>query len=382
MFIAVDAHTLDFKIKAGIYFSTYRLIQNMSLVDNINKYTILGKNSTLTGINTEENQFILKDLSLPSLNLFNMDFSIPLIWLPFVLPTQLIKYKPDVLFSPTPVLPLLCPCKAVIKVHDLASLKKQNYYDSRTKLSFMFATYAAVRRADKIIAISQFTKDELINLMHVHPDKIAVVHASYDSSLFHRQDNDEQIASIKYKYKIEGRYILYFGTLEPRKNIPKLIEAFAHLKKQGNFDYKLVIAGSKGWLYKQIYDAVTSNGLQSEIIFPGYIRSEELPSLISGAVATVFVSTYEGFGSPPVEAMACGTPVITSNISSMPEIVGDAALLVNPHDTAEIARTIRLVVENEYLRKSLSQKGINRVKLYLPEIEARKTVEILTNFER
>jgi glycosyltransferase involved in cell wall biosynthesis len=185
---------------------------------------------------------------------------------------------------------------------------------------------------------------------------------------------------VRGKYDIKGEYLLYVGTLEPRKNVVRLLQAFHKLKREGHTDYKLVITGAKGWLYQNIFSLISKLELHHQVIFTGWVPEEELPILMSGAQVLVYPSLYEGFGLPPLQAMACGTPVITSNISSMPEVVGDAAILIDPYNIDEIATAIHQVLSDGDLRQRMSQMGIERAKLFSLEKEARQTIEIFNSF--
>jgi glycosyltransferase involved in cell wall biosynthesis len=181
---------------------------------------------------------------------------------------------------------------------------------------------------------------------------------------FYKRATADIIESIKKKYNINGDYILYLGTLEPRKNLERLIEAYAAVKESEKAAPLLVIAGGKGWLYESIFETVKRFGIENSVIFTGYVPDADKPALLSGAKVFCFPSLYEGFGMPPLEAMACGTPVLTSNVASLPEVCGDAAYYVNPLLVSEIEQGIKQLCFNEELRNNLIQKGEERVKLF------------------
>jgi glycosyltransferase involved in cell wall biosynthesis len=234
-------------------------------------------------------------------------------------------------------------------------------------------------RADTIITISQFSKSEIVKYLAVPKEKIVVMPCGVDFEFFRPDYSTEEIQTIKDKYSINSDYILYLGTLEPRKNIEKLIDAYQLLKSRNNDIPKLVIAGRKGWQYNSIFQKVNEYRLINDIIFTGYLSEQDTPVLMKGAHAFVFPSIYEGFGMPPLEAMACGTPVITSNVASLPEVVGDAALLVNPFSVESIAEAIGKIIQDECLRTSLSQKGLIHASSFSWDRSAKIVLDVYNN---
>lgn len=189
-------------------------------------------------------------------------------------------------------------------------------------------------------------------------------------------DDEEKKNVVKEKYGIRGDYYLYLGTLEPRKNIERIIEAYSLLKQRKTVIPKLVIAGKKGWMYDAIFNTVVENNLEADVIFTGYVEVADAPILMSAAVAFVFPSLYEGFGMPPLEAMACGTPVITSNCASLPEVVGEAGILVNPFSVDEISKAMIDIYDKKELRKELIEKGIVRAHLFTWDVISEELYEI------
>lgn len=217
-------------------------------------------------------------------------------------------------------------------------------------------------RADLVITISEFSKREIIKYLNIPEEKIAVVPCGIDLSVYHPNYSIEDKEKVKKKYVIPGEYILYLGTLEPRKNIPVLIEAYSQLINEGNDTHipYLVLAGMKGWSYDEIFEKVKSLGLEERVVFTGYVDKEDAPILMAGAEFFVFPSKYEGFGIPPLEAMACGTPVIVSDAASLPEVVGDAGLYAKVDDAESLKEKMKTLLENVDLRKKFSGKAIER----------------------
>jgi glycosyltransferase involved in cell wall biosynthesis len=254
--------------------------------------------------------------------------------------------------------------KRVVTIHDMAFKRFPETVCFKTKMSLILNIKKTLKRADKIITVSNFSKDEIIKFFNIDAGKIAVVPNGVDFSLFNPNYDIAKINEVKDKYKINGSYFLYLGTLEPRKNLIRLISAYNEYIKLTDSSTLLVLAGQKGWMYDGIFEKVRELKLEEKIIFTGYIKDYEAPILINGAVAFCFTSLYEGFGMPPLEAMACGTPVLTSNISSLPEVVGDAAILVDPYSEKEITNALVKLHNDENLRKELSEKGLVQAKKF------------------
>ena len=264
--------------------------------------------------------------------------------------------------------------KKVITVYDLTFELFPQWHIKET-LIWGERIYRLVCEADRIIAISENTKKDLIKLYKILPEKIKVIHLAADE--IYRPINDSNaLASSLQKYDLPNKFILFVGTLEPRKNLNRLIQAYRMLKERGGLEHKLVIVGRKGWLYEEIFKIVKNLGLSREIIFTGYVPEEVLVLLYNISDLFVYPSLYEGFGLPPLEAMSCGTPVITSNISSLPEVVGDAAILVNPYNVEEIAEAIERVLSDEKLQQRLRRKGLERAKFFSWEKTAKETIKV------
>jgi glycosyltransferase involved in cell wall biosynthesis len=305
----------------------------------------------------------------------------PRLWTHFRLALELAQHPPDVLFVPAHVLPLYCPVPAVVTVHDLGYAHYPEAHRPFDRWYLDWTTRRHTRVARHIIADAQATKDDLIRLYGANPDHITVVYLGRDERLTPVTDLG-LIAQTKARYGIQGDYLLYIGTLHPRKNLARLVEAF-HLARQSlppsAQAVKLVIAGQQGWLYDEIFARVEALGLQGQVLFPGYIAGEAKPPLLSGALACVFPSLYEGFGLPVLEAMACATPVLTSNVSSLPEVAGEAALLVDPQRAEEIAGGLVQLMVNADLRQQLVERGLRQVERFSWEKAAGEVLEILEN---
>ncbi len=317
----------------------------------------------------------------------------PRLWTHWRLAQELRAHPPDQLFVPAHVLPLNCPLPALVTVHDLGYKHYPQTHPLFERWYLNWTTRRHCQVAHHIIADSQATVDDLLHFYQADPEHITVVYLGRDEKLT-PVTNPEIISKSKADYSIEGDYLLYLGTLHPRKNLVRLIEAFDMvLKTLPSADdalaessdsllsppLKLVIAGKKGWLYEEIFTKAQELGLEQQVIFPGFINNQDKPALLSGALAYLFPSLYEGFGLPVLEAMACGTPVLTSLTSSLPEVAGDAALLVNPHQVEDIAKGIKTLITNNSLRRELTQQGFQQIRKFSWDKAAAQVFEIMAN---
>jgi glycosyltransferase involved in cell wall biosynthesis len=302
----------------------------------------------------------------------------PRLWTHVRLSWEMARQPPDVLFVPAHVLPLVHPRSSVVTVHDLGYRHYPAAHPLLDRLYLDLSTRYNARAARRVIAVSQATQDDLVQYYGIEPGKITVVYSGWDERMQPVED-EATIEGIKARYGIRGEYVLYVGTLQPRKNLGRLLEAVALLRVQAQRGEApgLVIAGRKGWLYDQIFQQVERLGLESEVVFPGYVPQEDLPALLSGARLFVFPSLYEGFGLPMLEAMACGTPVVCSNVSSLPEVAGDAALLVDPLDVKGMAEAMNRLLQDEGLRAELVERGYRQVRQFSWERCARETLAVL-----
>ncbi len=248
--------------------------------------------------------------------------------------------------------------KTLLMVHDMAVFAYPETLSWRTKYMLGMTLRKSTKRADHLLTVSEFSKREMVSYLKLDPEQITVVPNGVDFSRFHTGYSKEAIASVTRKLGIEGDYFLYLGTLEPRKNIPRLIEAYALLQKKLEKVPRLVLAGRKGWLYESIFERVQALGLQKDVLFAGYVSDEDTPPLMAGAKAFVFPSLYEGFGMPPLEAMACGTPVIVANTASLPEVVGESGLYVDPFDIGSMVEAMERIVLDAELCRQVSASGM------------------------
>ena len=261
------------------------------------------------------------------------------------------------------IIPPFVHGKKVVTVHDMVYKAFPETVRGRTRFMLEMGLKRSMKRADIIITDSEFSKSEIVKYFPQHEKKIRVVPCGVDLERFHPCTKPERIPEVKRSLEIEGDYFLYLGTIEPRKNLERLIAAYGHLaEKLGEKCPKLVMAGGKGWLNDGIYRRVEKLGLTDKVIFTKYVPSEDLNPLMCGALAFVFPSIYEGFGMPPLEAMACGVPVLASGEASLRDVTGDCAMICDAYSVKSIAKGLYRLCTDEKLRNELSRKGIERAK--------------------
>lgn len=275
-----------------------------------------------------------------------------ILWEQVVWPWQAWRRGLRLLHSMAFVTPLLAPCPSVITVYDLSFYHFPERFPTLQRWYLSSQTRRSCQRARRIITISESSRQDVHRFLGVPLAQIDVVVPGVDA--LYRPLPPAEVAAFRQKHGL-GRFVLHVGTLQPRKNIPVLIEAFARLDDP---ELKLVLVGGKGWLYDDIFRQVQALGLTERVIFTGYVPDDDLPLWYNAAELLVFPSVYEGFGLPVVEAMACGTPVIAANSSSIPEAVGEAGLLFAPDDVATLANQMTAVLTNNALRATLRQQGL------------------------
>ena len=322
----------------------------------------------------------LPDLPKESRNFKYAVFGPKKMWTQFALPIKLtFSSKLDVFFSLGHYGPRFSKIPFVVTVHDLSYLHFPDLFKKEDLYQLTNWTKYSIEKSSHVIAVSETTKDDIIKNYGVNPSKISAVYEGFDENRFKLQLK-EKIAKIKKRYKIRGDYLIFIGTLQPRKNIERLIEAFHKLVRNSKFEirnYKLIIVGRRGWLYEPIFNKVKKLQMEDSVIFTDYVEDSDLPQLISGAKAYVLPSLWEGFGIPVIEAQACGVPTVVSSTSSLPEIVAGSAVQVNPYSTISISNGISRVLTNQKLRKELIKKGLENTKRFSWQKCAGETLKIL-----
>lgn len=295
-----------------------------------------------------------------------------LIWAHTVLPYRTYKSKIDVLHIPVNVIPIFSNCPTVLTVHDTTILQNpQNFTFWYRNYSRLFLPMLA-KKAKVILTVSENSKRDIVKQLKIPPEKVVVTYLAASDDF--KTVSVRELERVKKCYNLDS-FILTVGSLEPRKNIPRLLQAYASLLKKG-FQHTLVHVGPKGWLYDEIYSEVERLSLNEKVRFLGRIPLPDLVSLYNAATLFVYPSLYEGFGLPVLEAMACGCPVITSNISSLPEVAGDAGILVDPSDVSQIADSIESVCEDKQKAGLLKNAGIKRAKEFSWKRCAKETLDV------
>jgi glycosyltransferase involved in cell wall biosynthesis len=294
-------------------------------------------------------------------------------WEQLVGPVEAARGRLDLLHGLAYAVPRLAPCPTVVTVHDLSFLRFPELFKRPNRLYLGAVTRMSVARARKVIAVSGSTKRELVELLGVPAGRVEVIPNGLEP-LF-RPLPREEVERFRRARGLPERFILHIGTLEPRKNVPLLVRAYARLRRQG-LPHALVLAGGKGWLYDAIFAEVQARGLAADVFFPGFLPVEEQPLWYNAAAAFAYPSLYEGFGLPPLESMACGTPVVVANSSSLPEVVGEAGLTVDPGDEAGLADALGGLIEDGALRDRLRGAGLERARLFDWNDVARRTVAV------
>ncbi len=363
--VAVNAHLLsgrDSYRSAGVHHYILHLLRHLgSVTDGIRFTAMLGAEASTaaTNFHIEHSRW---DTRSPMMRV---------LWEQIQQPRVLRRIQADLVHAPVFVGPLIAPCPMVATIHDLSFIRYPHLFRRANRLYLTLMTRLSARRAQRLIAVSEHTARESAQLLGVPQDRITVVYHGVDSTF--RPLPADEVAAFREHRGLPESFVLFVGTLEPRKNLTRLMEAFAHLDCGRT---ALVLAGGKGWLYDELFSSIEALGLEQSVLFPGYVPNEELPLWYNAATAFAYPSLYEGFGMPVTEAQACGTPVLTSSTTSLPEAAGEAALLVDPQDTEAIAAGLEQLLNDKGLRKSLRERGLAHARTFTWSRTARETVQV------
>ena len=294
-------------------------------------------------------------------------------WEQLVAPLMMIRDRPAAMFCPLNVIPLLMRRPAVVTVHDLAFLRFPDRFRPERRRYLAVLTRLSVQRAAHVLTDSAFTRREVITLLGVAPGKVTVAPLGRDERLGPLAPST--VAQFRQERQLPERFLLFLGTLEPRKNLATLLRAYAQSRE--GIGMPLVVAGGKGWLYEPIFELIDELGLRDDVLFAGFAPREELSFWYNAATAFVYPSLYEGFGLPPLEAMQCGTPVVSSNAASLPEVVGDAALTVDPTNVDALAAALLQIATDPALREELRSRGLQRAQHFSWDRTAAETLAVL-----
>jgi glycosyltransferase involved in cell wall biosynthesis len=316
----------------------------------------------------------------PNLDVVSFRMRSYTLWEQVGLPLALARRRLDVFHSPLG-LPLLCRPAGVATIHDVCFRTHPATFTRRMWLYFRIFLPLAVRRARTVLTVSETSKQALVELLDVAPHKVRVVPNGVDEE-FRAPDEGTDLTEVRARCGLPAEFMLYVGTLEPRKNLLRLLQACQRLWSAHGVSHKLVIVGKQGWLAGDVHDYIDRAGLRDRVVFAGYIARSDLPAVYALASVFVYPSLCEGFGLPPLEAMACGTPVVASNASAMPEVLGDAARLVDPLDVDALAHTIREVLQDQHLRDVLRTAGLKRAGEFRWDASARHMLDVYAELGR
>ncbi|MDO8444191.1 MAG: glycosyltransferase family 1 protein [bacterium] len=359
MIIGIDASKAAKEARTGVENFVYQLVLNLAKIDQHNTYFLYTNAPLPTELKKQVN-FIEK---LNRKKRF---------WNHLFLPLSVLKAPCDVYLQPTDKIPGSANKKTVAVVHDLAYKHFPAAYSTSEKLRQLRTLKNYAKYAKKIICVSQSTKNDLIKYYPNLKSKIEIIALGYDPEMFHPFENPRDLL------KIGCPYILYAGRIEERKNSLRLIRAFLKLKKENNIPHKLVLAGDPGFNFESIFNLINGSDIYSNnIVLPGHINHDRLPEVIARADVFAFPTLYEGFGLAALEALACGAAVVTSNTSSLPEIVGDAALLCDPENVDDIADKIYKFISDEKLRQKYSVAAIKQAEYFSWTNTATQVLKIL-----
>lgn len=371
MKILVDLRSLQIKTQSGVGTYTSQLLEHLLPIDQTNSYlffynALRPQTGLFHYVNSQAIQTRIPNKLLnSSLAFFG--------WPKF----ERLVGNFDCLFLPNLHHFAVSPQKkVVITVHDLSPLITPEFYDTKRRIwHYMLSFKKKLLRANRIIAVSEFTKHELQHHLGILPEKICVIPEGVDDTKFHTNIPDSSLRDLRNRLGLPGEFILFLSTVEPRKNLLTLIESFEQLPRGTH----LVIAGQLGWKYSEVMERISTSKKRSLIHVLGYVAEEDKPVLIKLARVVCYPSFYEGFGLVPLEAMAVGTPVVTSNVSSLPEVAGGASLIVDPYHAGWLANALEQALYNNQVREVLTQKGIVQASFFRWQTAAEKTLAVFEN---
>lgn len=372
MKIGIDIRSLTDRHYSGISEYTYQLLRAIFEIDKTNSYVLFYNQA--------------KQASVPKFPYDNVEVQ------PFRYPNKIFNLSMalfswpkidkrmggvDILFMPNHMFSAWSDnCRAVLSIHDLSFEIFPEFFSNKSRLWLkLINTKKLCLKANKIIAVSENTKRDLKNLYKIDSEKISVIHEGIDRK-FKKVTDLSILESVKRKYNLPEKFLLYLGNIEPRKNIETLISAFESVSKK-HPDVKLILAGSPSWKYKAVFKKAKHSSAANKIIFLGYIEAKDKAAIYSLAHIFVYPSFYEGFGLPPLEAMACETPTIASNTASLPEVIGQGAILISPNKTDDFSKSIETLLSDSHIYQQYAQRGKFQAEKFSWHTAAQQTIEVL-----
>jgi glycosyltransferase involved in cell wall biosynthesis len=364
--IAIDAHSVGTGLAGNESYAT-NLIEALADIDRVNDYTLyVTKREAVERFTNRWPNFTTRQ-TLPHT---------PLIRIPLTLSAELRRKPVDILHVQFTA-PPLAPCSVVCTLPDLAFEHLPETFKRRSWMQLRLTVRHTVKRAAHIVTVSEYSRRDIMQTYDVASERISVIPEAAPKH-FGPVKDEKELQRVRQTYGIEGEYILSVGSIQPRKNIARLIAAYRLLRTSRPEAKlpKLVLVGKRAWLYEETIQRIQDAGISDDVIVTGYVPEKDLPALYSGALCFVYPSYFEGFGLPPLEAMKCGAPVIVGNKTSLPEVVGDAAVLVDPFDVDSIAFAMGRLIDDSNFRSKLSVKGLDRSRRFSWQETARQTLDV------
>src|SRR4030042_2605001 len=370
MFIGIDGNEANTKEKVGVSTYAYEVLWGLY---NINQKNTK-HNKFLIYLKTDPNNDLPKDNLLWKYRIIKGNNN----WvLKNLMPSLFMNPRPDVFFTPTHYLPPFTPMPKVFTVHDLGYLDFSEQFRKFDFWQLKYWTAISVFVSKYIIAVSESTRNDIVRRYRFSCKKIITIHNGFDSTRFNNRIDEDLVRHVRNKYAIPGNYILFLSRLKHSKNIEGLLDGFDLIKDKFP-DYKLIIAGKKGWLFGSIYQKVERLNIKNRVIFTDYVSEEDKPALFAGAKVFLLPSFWEGFGMDVLNALSCGTPVIVSNVASLPEVAGSAGMYIDPNRSESIAGALKEVLSlNNIEYNKLVSKGFEQVKGFSWEKSVAETLKVL-----
>ncbi len=370
MRIAIDASTIS--TQGGPRTYVLGLLDALFVLDQQNDYVVFYNDASHLGRFPQAQEVVLSGKS-----------PLSRLWREHVLlPKACRKLRVDVLHCPKSAIPLLSPhCPVVVTLHDLIPLQHPELETRLAHWYWRLHIPMAVRSSNFIITISEFARREILDAFEVPEERIMVILNGFDRRMLLKREASTG-SIVRDKYGLPESYLLYVGTIQPRKNIGTMIEAYVQLRREKGVNQKLVIVGRKGWLYESLFTRIKDLELENEVIFTGFVPDDDLAYLYDGASVFVYLSLFEGFGIPPLEAMACAIPVVCSNTTSLPEVIGDAGISVAPTDVPSVVDAIASILNEPDLAAKLRSKGRLRAELFSWEKAAEEVLSVYRQIGR
>jgi glycosyltransferase involved in cell wall biosynthesis len=364
--IAIDAHSVGTGL-AGNETYAANLVEALAEVDQENDYTVYVTKPEATA------RF---DNRWPNVRVRRTLPHTPLLRIPITLSAEL-RRRPVDLLHVQYTSPPLAPCRVVATVHDLSFEHLPETFKRRSWMQLRLTVRATVRRAAHVIAPSEYTRRDLIETYKLDPQRVTAIPLAASPG-FRPVEDIRELERVRARYGIAGEYVLAVGSIQPRKNLARLVRAYSGLRRErGRSNLpQLVLVGKMAWLYGETLKAVEEEGVGDSVVLTGYVSEGDLPALYTGALLFAYPSYYEGFGLPPLEAMRCGTAVLTGDRTSLPEVVGDAGLTADPFDTGAIRSALARLIEDASLRAELGARGLKRAQAFDWRDTARMTLQV------